>query len=339
VLQKDIGQQSASAHGTTELGRLAVAVEAPVRGVAVRRSAAHRDTDVAGFSEPDLTFQQTARALRFALTEFTGARIAEAPRPEPGTGLAGRIVEAGTRARATRNLIANRRFHLVYQPVVRLADGQVHHFEALLRPRHLPGSPACSTQEFVLFSEAMGLAEELDGAVLERAVAVLADTAGPPVAVNISGLSMQSPAFRQRMLELAAIRPGRFLIELTETAQIEDVAGAAATLERLREAGIPVCIDDFGAGAAAFRYLREFRVDYLKLDGRYVQGAARDRQDRQLVASIVELARSVGVRVIAEMIETEQHARLMQGMGVDLGQGWFYGQGGALPIAGHASPS
>jgi EAL domain-containing protein (putative c-di-GMP-specific phosphodiesterase class I) len=183
----------------------------------------------------------------------------------------------------------------------------------------------------VTFSEAIGLSEELDGAVLERAVAVLADAPRPPVAVNISGLSMQSPVFRERMLGLAGIRPGRFLIELTETAQIEDVAGAAATLDKLRAAGIPVCIDDFGAGAAAFRYLREFRVDYLKLDGPYIQRAPRNRHDRHFVASMVSLARSVGVQVIAEMIETEEQARLMREMGVDLGQGWLFGPGAALP--------
>ena len=72
-------------------------------------------------------------------------------------------------------------------------------------------------------------------------------------------------------------------------------------------------------------------MDYLKIDGPYVQGAANNRQDRNLVASILDLARSVGVRVIAEMIETEDQARIMQEMGVDLGQGWLYGRAGALP--------
>ncbi|MBV8573989.1 MAG: EAL domain-containing protein [Acetobacteraceae bacterium] len=331
ALQHSMGQQAGARPPVApELDRLALAVEAVFLGAAVRRAAPATDASPSR-TGAGLTYQQTACALRFALAEYTGSRLPEACRSGIAPGLAGRILEAESRARAARDLIADRRFHLVYQPVVCLADRRVHHFEALLRPWHVAGAPFCNTQDFVTFSEAMGLSEELDGAVLERAIAPLSKAPGPPVAINISGQSVQSPAFRQQMLALAASRPGRFLVELTETAQIDDLAGAAATLEKLRAAGVPVCIDDFGAGAAAFRYLREFEVDYLKVDGPYVQGAANNRQDRNLVASIIELARSVGVRVIAEMIETEEQARVMQEMGVDLGQGWLYGPGGTLP--------
>jgi EAL domain-containing protein (putative c-di-GMP-specific phosphodiesterase class I) len=327
--QEHTSQQGSPVEGIPDLDRLAIAVEALIRAESARAFGAANGHG--GQPVTALTFQQTARALSFALAEFADGGTPASRPVAARSGLAGSIVQAGTRARATRDLIADRRFRLVFQPVVGLRDRRIHHFEALFRPVHGPGTPVCSTQEFVTFSEAMGLSEELDSAVLERAVAVLANAPGPPVAVNVSGLSMQSPSFCERMLRLAATRPGRFLIELTETAEIEDVAGAAATLDRLRAAGIPVCLDDFGAGAAAFRYLRDFRVDYLKIDGRYVQGAPLDPQDRSFVASMVELARSSDVRVIAEMIETEEQARLMQEMGVDLGQGWLFGQGGALP--------
>src|SRR5690606_5903558 len=101
------------------------------------------------------------------------------------------------------------------------------------------------------------------------------------VAVNMSGLSAQSEAYRDRLFDLleqmrAVIGPpeaGRLLVELTETSEIEDMASAAATVMRLRERGVKMCLDDFGAGAAGFRYLQQFPVDYIKIDGAFVQAA------------------------------------------------------------------
>ena len=123
----------------------------------------------------------------------------------------------------------------------------------------------------------------------------------------------------------------RLLIELTETAEIEDIATAAATLERLRALNIGLCLDDFGAGAAAFRYLRDFRVDYLKIDGAYVQGALRSERERKVVISMLDMARSAGAVTIAESIETSELAGLMEELGCSLGQGWLFGEPGPLP--------
>jgi EAL domain-containing protein (putative c-di-GMP-specific phosphodiesterase class I) len=125
----------------------------------------------------------------------------------------------------------------------------------------------------------------------------------------------------------------RLIVELTETAEIEDVAGAAATIGELRAAGVPVCIDDFGAGNAAFRYLRDFAVDFVKIDGSYVQGAVHNAQERNFVTAMVNLARSVGAQVVAEMIETEAQATLMATLQVEFGQGWLFGRPGKLVAA------
>ena len=95
--------------------------------------------------------------------------------------------------------------------------------------------------------------------------------------------------------------------------------------------GVPVCIDDFGAGAAAFRYLREFRVDYVKLDGAYVRGALQNAREHGFLLSMIELANFVGAKVIAEMIEQEDQARMMRELGVEYGQGWLFGKPGSLP--------
>lgn len=285
-----------------------------------------------------LSAPQAARALRYALSRFSDGGTEAAAAVGAAGGLAGIIAQAETRAQGMREAIAARRFRLQFQPVVALADRRVQHYEALLRPIQTPSNPTQTTQDFVTFAEAVGLSEELDMAVLDEALAALRATPANRVAVNVSGLSMQSAAFRQRMLGRVAenavsLRGGRLVVELTETAEIEDMAGAAASIRELRARGVPVCLDDFGAGAAAFRYLREFQVDYVKIDGGYVRAALSSARERGLITSMVELARAVNAKVVAEMIETEDQAILMQNLGVEHGQGWLFGRPGTLPGA------
>ncbi len=281
-----------------------------------------------------LTGAQAARALRFALARFADGGTKATEAAGFGDGLAEFIASAELRARAIRASIAEGRFRLAFQPVVNLLTKEVHHYEALLRPIFTPGSTIQNTQDFVTFAEAVGLSEELDWAVMQQAVIALRSSPSVSVAVNVSGLSMQSRGFQTRMMGLLAMPEsptGRLLIELTETADIEDVPTAAESVAGLRAASVPVCIDDFGAGAAAFRYLREFRVDYVKLDGAYVRGALHNAREHGFLLSMVELANFVGAKVIAEMIETEPQAQLMRDMGVEFGQGWLFGRPGALP--------
>ena len=282
---------------------------------------------------------QAARALRYALGRFADGGQEAAAAAGAAGGLAGIIASAEQHTLAMRAALRERRFRLVYQPVVRMADRTVHHYEALLRPIPTPNVPMQNTQEFITFAEAVGLSEELDWAVLETAIEALHATSGTSVAVNMSGLSMQNPEYRRRLLaRLAELRnegsklaASRLLIELTETAEIADLHEAASSMEQLRSVGVPVCLDDFGAGAAAFRYLRAFGVDYVKLDGEYVRAACKNRRDRALVASMIEIAAKSGAAVVAETIETEAEAALMQELGVSFGQGWLFGRPGNLP--------
>jgi EAL domain-containing protein (putative c-di-GMP-specific phosphodiesterase class I) len=283
-------------------------------------------------SEAGINSLQAVRALRFALDRFAEGGMETAREDGFGDGLAGFIKRAAADTEAVRETLRTCRFRLVFQPVVSLVDRRVHHFEALLRPFPTRSQPLRITQDFVTFAEALGLSEELDTAVMTEVLAALDAAPGASIAANVSGLSIQSVNFAERLAEL--VKPSharRLLVELTETAEIENVAAVAAVLAALRGRGIGVCIDDFGAGAAAFRYLRDFRVDYVKIDGTYVRGAAQNERDRGFVRSMLDLARNVDAAVIAEMIETEPEARLMQEMGVRFGQGWLFGRPGALP--------
>jgi len=318
-----------------DMQMLAHALEAVLHGHA---GTAHAQVQSAGLTldRGGLTGAQAARALRFALTRFASGGTEATDAAGFRNGLADFISSAEIRARAVRSAIAGNRFRMAYQPIADLATRATHHYEALLRPIFTPGLAIQNTQDFVTFAEAVGLSEELDWAVMQQVVKGLADCPGASAAVNVSGLSMQSPRFREQMLGLLESETkvaGRMLVELTETADIEDTVSAQQSIDGLRAIGVPVCIDDFGAGSATFRYLKEFKVDFVKLDGFYVRGALHNARERGFLISMIELANLVGAKVIAETIETEPEAELMRELGVEFGQGWLFGRPGTLPSA------
>ena len=300
-------------------------------------SAAGRTPKVRGTRMPlaagRLAPAKAAQALRYVLSRFAEGGVDAVAECAGDGGLSGVLAKAEKRAEGLRKAIEGGRFRLLFQPVVSLQPGRAtHHYEALIRPIPTANSPSRSAQEFVCFAEAVGLSELLDMAVLARASAALRALPGAAIAVNVSGLSIGGDDFnRAARVALAAVEPGRLLFEVTETAEIEDVAGAAAMMGELRAAGGQMCLDDFGAGAASFRYLRELPVDHVKLDASYVQGASKTSRERGLVASMVALAGSVGAVTVAEGIETEEQAALMVELGVDHGQGWLFGRPGVLP--------
>jgi EAL domain-containing protein (putative c-di-GMP-specific phosphodiesterase class I) len=273
------------------------------------------------------------RVVRFAFSCFASGGIASVRAGGFDQGLRSFLDRTEARTASVLAALQHGRFRLVFQPVVFLSDRIAHHYEALLRPFSIAGHEFANTQEFVSFAEATGLAEALDEAVLRRAVEAVSH-APARVAVNVSGISMQSPAFRDTlfgMIDTTAELRERLMIELTETADIDDVPSAVETVNRLNALSIPVCLDDFGAGSSAFSYLKEFKVDYVKIDGSYVRKAQSGARESGFVGAMVELARGVGAQAIAEMVETEAHAATMASLGVQLGQGWLFGKPGSLP--------
>ncbi|MGH7101831.1 MAG: EAL domain-containing protein [Acetobacteraceae bacterium] len=273
-------------------------------------------------------------ALRLALRSFAAGGLPRFRQAGFTQGLDGFLARAAAEREAMQRTISGRRFELHFQPVVGLSDRAVRHYEALLRLMPAAQGRPTSTQDFVTAAEAAGLAEELDAAVLEEALGVLEDAPEAAIAVNVSGLSFQSEDFRARLAALLARRHGRhgrLLVELTETAEIENLAAARLTLALLRDAGIPFCLDDFGAGAAGFRYLREFRADYIKIDGGFLRAARESARERAMLGAMVALAREVGAKVVVEMIESREEEELSRALGADLGQGWLYGRPGRLP--------
>ena len=281
-----------------------------------------------------LTPVQAARALRQALSIFARDGSAGMSRAGFTDGLAGYVRQAGANTKRLRRAIREGYFHMAFQPIVSLFGRNIHHYEALIRPKQVEGCDFASPQEFVLLVESLGLADELDLAVAGASCAA-AHRAGLPVAFNLSGQTAQNPISRKEFITLLTESPARkaglISIEMTETADIDDMDEVLRTAQALRELKIPFCLDDFGAGAADMRMLRALPVDIVKLDGCYVPGIATDPRARSFVAGMVEMARSSGASVVAERVETEAEAAALAELGVHYGQGFLFGRPQPLP--------
>lgn len=278
-----------------------------------------------------LTPAQAVRAVRFALGRFAAEGAGGLARLGDATTLSALIAAATARAATLRSAILARRFCLAYQPIVGIADRAVHHHEALIRP---DAAEAASPAEFVAMIEAVGLAPELDLAVATTAAEALAEATQAVVAVNVSGNSLESPDFVERLIRICRARGslrGRLMFELTETAEITRPDLVEQAVAGLRDRGHAVSLDDFGAGHAGFGYLQRFAVDFVKVDGSYVRNAEANARDRTILASLVDLAHSLNSRVVAEQVETEAQARMLAELKVELGQGWLFGRPARSP--------
>ncbi|SDE24776.1 EAL domain-containing protein [Kordiimonas lacus] len=281
-------------------------------------------------AESNLSEEDNLKALVFSLQSFardtSGGAVADIKK-----NCSTLIGETTERVKAFRKVLEDGAFSLVFQPIVHLKKNTVHHFEALTR-FELP--PMIKSQwEMIRFAEDVGLIDEFDYAVVTRAIRkireLLKKGGAPGIAVNLSGRSLSSSEF---MLELVSLLRGNkdlkqyLSLEITESAKIHDLDALGACVREMRDIGFKVYLDDFGAGAAGFQYLKKLRVDALKIDGDYIRDAIHNKEDRAYLRSMVMLCRDLGIVTVGEWVETEEHAKLLREMGVDYGQGYFFGK-------------
>jgi EAL domain-containing protein (putative c-di-GMP-specific phosphodiesterase class I) len=265
--------------------------------------------------------ETSVRALRFAMETFA----AKEGNPDLAI-LAAELTSTLKHAGEFRVAVQDRSFKLVYQPVMRLADEKVHVFEALLR---LPGKETAGAS--IRMAEQLGLIDKLDVAVAEQAWGVLERdrTRELAIAINISGGALRDDAYIQGLIGMtkrAQSLRNRFTIEITERAALEDLEMADRRVQALRRMGFRVCVDDFGAGAASFDYLRALNIDSIKIDGRYVRDLATSERSRTLVKHFVRLCGVMEISTIGAHTETRAAAEALKALGVDYAQGWYYGQ-------------
>lgn len=273
----------------------------------------------------DLPAEKAVPMLQFLLESFVMEGAPGIAAAANGKGLVGAIEEVRMQSRRIAEAIREQMFDLDHQPICDIKTREVHHYEALIRP--FEGLPPA--YRFVRVAEEAGLSQQLDMAVLSKAIE--AARGKNIIAVNISGYSVQSKSFQDKFLTIAKNNSKNLIIELTETAEIQERDTALGFFQNLTAAGINICFDDFGAGAAGLQYIRDFPVDFVKIDGSYVRAAPTNARQRAILYSIIEMAQAVGAKTIAEFVETEEQAQLMDQMGIALIQGWLVGKPAPLP--------
>jgi PAS domain S-box-containing protein len=274
--------------------------------------------------------QDAGRALAYCIKQFAETKGAGFTMSSLSDGFSEMVNRTIARVTAVRSTLSSGKFTLVFQPIVNLGDNALHHFEVLTR-----FAPGQSPYDLIAFSEEVGLAEELDLAVCERALRMARKRQIPHIlALNLSGRSIQSSAFITRLLALVtelAADQRKIMFEITESAAIRNLEDAEAVIRMLRRRGHPLCLDDFGAGFSAFTYLRRFDVDFVKLDGEFLSAAYTRTRDAALIKSLTRLCRDLRCATIGEKIETAIEAQAAREMGVDFGQGYFFGKPMAVP--------
>ncbi|NWB24137.1 EAL domain-containing protein [Pseudomonas sp. D4002] len=239
---------------------------------------------------------------------------------------------------ALRDAVEQHAFELYYQPKIDLADGTVCGLEALLRwPR--PGLPNVSPAVFVPILENLGLITQVGKWVITSVCKQIADwqTAGEKpfrVAVNVSGQQIIEGdliASIQQVLVDHQVDPHWLEIELTESSLMENTSHTIASLKTLQQMGIKVSIDDFGTGYSSLAYLRRFPIDKLKIDIAFIREVTSNPQDAAIAKTIIELAHSLGLQVIAEGVETVEQLAFLTENGCDQVQGYLFSR--PLPIS------
>jgi diguanylate cyclase (GGDEF)-like protein/PAS domain S-box-containing protein len=239
-----------------------------------------------------------------------------------------------------RAALADGELCLEYQPIVDLRWGVVVGVEALARwthPDHGPVPPS----DFVTVAELTGLAPELDRWVIQQALqdmAALRDAGVVPddayVAVNLSACNLTDSFVIEDLLtwtETSGMPATQVVLEITETAIVQNTDVAIRLLRRLRDEGFRVAMDDFGTGYSSLAHLRDLPISALKIDRSFIGDITEQPESLAIVASIVDLARAVGVAVIAEGVETAEQAALLEGLGCVTAQGWLWSP--AVPVA------
>jgi len=220
-----------------------------------------------------------------------------------------------------------RRIVTAFEPVVEARSRQPAFYECLVRMEQDDGR-ALLAPDIVPVAERLGLIRLVDHRVLELAVAELAASPNVQLSLNISPDTTMDPDWWTGIESLMQAHPGvgeRLIVEITETVAIQDIDDIRGFISRLKRFGSRIAIDDFGAGYTSFRNLRKLGVDIVKIDGAFVQNIARSADDRAFVQTLIDLARRLQIKTVAEWVQDEEAAVMLREWGCDYIQGRLIG--------------
>ncbi len=220
--------------------------------------------------------------------------------------------------------------YLRCQKIAPCDEGAPSHYEILLGVQE-DLTPSHTTQSFVVMAEQSGRIQDLDAWVLRSALEWMDQNADgmeqlSGLSVNLSGNTLALADHMDALVGLLSRYPHltkKLILEVTETAAIDNLEVAVRSLRKLRKLGCRVALDDFGSGYSSYGYLRTLPLDYLKIDGTYIRNILSDKTDQALTASMVDVAHALGLKVIAEYVDSEATYSWLKDLGVDYAQGYW----------------
>jgi len=232
-----------------------------------------------------------------------------------------------------RLAIQNQEFILHYQPIIRIDDQRLVGFEALIRWNH-PEHGIIYPAGFISKAEEIGLINQIGGWVLNEGCRqirewqrTLSDFGEITLNINISGSQFLQPGFTDLVAGIIRehhLDPGILKFELTESVLMKDSKTAIKILRAMKDIGIKLAIDDFGTGYSSFSYLQQFPLDDLKIGMSFIQQLEVDAECYEIVKTIVDLAKRLGLHVVAEGVETEGHLNKVKSLNFDMVQGFLF---------------
>lgn len=231
-------------------------------------------------------------------------------------------------SRATIGAMGDDRLTIAFQPVVRASGGNLISFhECLVRIRE-DEKTVIPASAFMPVIEQLGLASLIDRQVLKMSMETLIRHPTARLSINIFPQTMQDRAWMRLFENVAESDPSlpeRLIVEVTETAAVLDPPRTQAFMDKLRAFGVSFALDDFGAGHTSLRYLRDFRFDIIKIDGRFVHDVHMDPDNAFIIKTLVDVARRFDMMTVAESVQTPAEARCLSGLGVEFFQGFQFG--------------
>ena len=230
-----------------------------------------------------------------------------------------------------RNSLTANNFYLKYQPRVQIAEGTVAAAEALIRWNH-PERGEVSPAEFIPVAEHSGLIQRITEFVLIEAceqIKTWREEGMPPItiSINLSPVDFRRPDLLNLIndvLTSTEVDPSQLELEITEGMMMHEVDEIVERLEELRRRGLSLAIDDFGTGYSSMSYLKRFPVDILKIDQSFMSGIPQHREDVSITMAIIRMAHSLGLRVVAEGVETEEQLDFLRRRNCDEAQGYLF---------------
>ena len=276
---------------------------------------ARNATEALARAEESLDAAKSARRGSYVIYQLSEQRES---RRRQNISLADQILSA----------LNDNRLKLAYQPIVSARTGEAEMHECLLRLER-PDGEIVSAGQFIPVAEKLGLVRLIDHRVLELAVETLQTYPTAKLAINVSGMTATDRSWLETMTSYLRdhldIAP-RLTVEITETVALHDLEESERFVSSLRDMGCQVAIDDFGAGYTSFRNLKALDVDMVKIDGSFVQGLVRSRDDQLFVQTLVHLAKNFRIPVVAEWVTNEDEVTLLRAYGVEYLQGFYLGE-------------